>query len=402
MSSEDHNRSDETSHLFKDAPEDKDESTDKSSLGRYLIGTVVLLVAVLTFPVTTACAQALGGVVPPFELNLWRYLAELVLITPLFLAKGRDVKPERSQVMWLLLAALMSSSYNVCYYTASLYLPLATQAGVSGALNLVILSLLLLAVQRTCTIRLALAVSVALLGTVCIIQPEVIFRGHSKIMYSPVCTKDSQPLLNKTWDDFEISTQPFIGLAANFTVTSELTTDVSSLSSSSSSSSWPSSSSSSSSSSSPNQLIGYVLLLACSVFYCIQGNVVHKKLSDLSSSLVNFSSSVTGVAVSLVLMPVFEDPALPSSSVCMLLLLGHAAGLGISNICTQRAFQVFQPTIVALASRLYLVIAFVAQRTVMKSINAGIQNSWEIVGVSLVLIGNSISPVHELYTEFAK
>ena len=227
MSSADGGRPDETTRLLEEAPKDEDENKGKSSFSHYLISAVVLLVGVVASTVSGACAQALGGVVPPFGLNLWRYVAELVLITPFFLAKGRGVKRERSQVKWLLLAAVMSSNY-VCYYTASLYLPLATLSGLVGVSTLIIVSLVTLIADRKCTIPLAVAVLLVLPGAIFITQPEIIFHVYSKIVYNPVCTKDSQPPLNKTWDESKMSSQNFIGFPANLvTVTSELTTNLS-------------------------------------------------------------------------------------------------------------------------------------------------------------------------------
>ena len=394
MSSEDCRRSDETIQLVEDARENEHENTKRLSFSHYLISAVVLLIGVIACPLSAACAQALGGVVPPFELNLWRYVAELVLITPVFLAKGRDVKPERNQVKWLLLAALMSNSYNVCFYTASLYLPLATQSGLFGVSSLITMSLVALVADRKCTIPLAVAVSLVLPGAIFLTQPEVIFHQHSKVVYNPVCKKDSHPLLNKTWDESEMNTQDFIGFPANLvTVTSELKTN---LSSASSASPWYSSSSSA-----PNQVIGYVLTVGSSIFVTVEAYAVNKKMSDLDSSLVNFCVSVTGIVVSVVLTAIFEEFTFPSTTVCIPILLGHGLSLGISNICQLRSFQVFQPTIVSLAYRLCLVLAFVAQRTVMKSINPGNQNNLEIVGISLVLIGNSLNPLYQIYTQLA-
>ena len=397
MSSKDCGRSNECIQLVEDAAKDEDENKEKSSFSHYLMSVVVLLVGVVAAPVTGACAQALGGVVPPFELNLWRYVAELVLITPFFLAKSRDFKPERSQVKWLLLAALMSSSYNVCFYTAALYLPLATQSGLASVFSLIILSVVTLTADRKCTIPLAVAVLLVLTGAIFMTQPEVIFHAHSKIVYNPVCTKDTQPLLNKTWDEYGMNTQDFIGFSTNLvTFTSELTTNLSSRSSALAATQF-----SSSSPSAPNQVIGYALMMGSSSCIAAQAYVVNKKLSDLHYSLVNFCVSVTGIAVSVTLTTIFEEFTFPATVACTLLLLGHGIALGITNISQLRSFQVFQPTIVSLAFRLCLVLAFVAQRTVMKSVNPGNQNNWEIVGILLVLIGNSLNPLYQIYMQLA-
>ena len=128
---------------------------------------------------------------------------------------------------------------------------------------------------------------------------------------------------------------------------------------------------------------------------------MNKKLSDLHYSLVIFCVSVTGIAVSVILTTIFEEFTFPSTVACTLFLLGHGISLGITNICELRSFQVFQPTVVSLAFRLCLVLAFVAQRTVMKSINPGNQNNWEIVGILLILIGNSFNPLYQIYMQLA-
>ena len=156
---------------------------------------------------------------------------------------------------------------TVSYYTACLYLPLATQSGLAAVFSIIILSFVTLIADRKCTIPLAVAVLLVLTGTIFVIQPKVIFHMHPKIVYNPVCTKDTQPLLNKTWDESEINSQDFIDFPANpVTVTSQLTTNLSSRSSASTASPC-----SSSSSSAPDQVIGYALMMGSSSSYSCPG-----------------------------------------------------------------------------------------------------------------------------------
>ena len=159
-----------------------------------------------------------------------------------------------------------------------MYPTLSELAGVS---TLVTVSLVTLITDRKCTIPLVAAVLLVLPGAMFITQPEVIFNAHSKIVYNPVCTKDTQPPLNETWGESEMNTREFTGFSANFvTVISELTTK---LSSASAASPW-----SSSSSSAPNQVIGCLLAVGASISLAAQSYIVNKKLSDLHYSLVNF------------------------------------------------------------------------------------------------------------------
>ena len=139
--------SSEVRKLFEDTQEDDKESKKllkQSSLAGTIVGCVSLLVVVVSSSVGAACAQSLGGTIAPFELNLWRYAAELLLVAAPVIKRG-SLRPESRHVWWLLAAGLLSSGYNIFFFTSTTFLPMGiahvTTSGVvtvfTGLLTLV-------------------------------------------------------------------------------------------------------------------------------------------------------------------------------------------------------------------------------------------------------------------------
>ncbi len=106
------------------AEDDKKDTKKHLSLSQ-IVNCTVLVVSVISFTISVGCAQALGGIIPPFELNLWRYLAEFLMVAPLVL-KRNLVIPEKRHVVWIVVVCVASWAFNILLYTASTYLPLGT------------------------------------------------------------------------------------------------------------------------------------------------------------------------------------------------------------------------------------------------------------------------------------
>lgn len=101
-----------------------------------------------------ACsAQALGGLVPPFEL------------------KCLSIVPEKRQIIWLMLVALASSSFNGFYYTSVVYLSVGTIGGLQPSLGLIFVALATLALDRQCPWHVVVASVICIHGVLLVTQP---------------------------------------------------------------------------------------------------------------------------------------------------------------------------------------------------------------------------------------
>ncbi len=100
---------------------------------------------------------------------------------------------------------------------------------------------------------------------------------------------------------------------------------------------------------------------------------------------------------SVIPMLIFENVTMPETATCGLLLAGHAlrAGGGAVLIVTSASF--ISPVVLSLVMTLQVVVMFLCQYTLMKSVAPGKHNAVEIVGAVVVLLGNTINPLYKLY-----
>lgn len=94
----------------------------------YLIGSIVGL----SWAVSAGCSQALGGYVPAFELNLWRYAALFILVLPFLLYKKSNVITTKQQGCYLAIHCVSIVMTNLAYYEAYIYLPAGTLGGMEA------------------------------------------------------------------------------------------------------------------------------------------------------------------------------------------------------------------------------------------------------------------------------
>ncbi len=181
--------------LFQDLEDDPaPPSWSKTFLG-YLAGVLNAVLASLGL----ICAHALGGLVPPFELNAWRFLAQLVLISPLLVYQRESIIPERKHVTGIGLVCMFVIGANLWYYTASTYLPVGTLGGFSPSVALISAALIKLVWDRDCSWYTAVSVVLCVGGVVLVIQPYFLFPDTNTYdAYTPVCRPHSDVPGNHT------------------------------------------------------------------------------------------------------------------------------------------------------------------------------------------------------------
>ena len=152
---------------------------------------------VITEVIGTSCAQALGGVIPPFELNLWRFLAELTLLLPVVSVKCINVIIERKYIVWIAVRCICLCISNLLLFTAAIHLPVGTLAGVQDSSLLILSAVITSVISRKCKIHVMCAVVICITGIILVSQPEFIFKDAPNYRYLPVCTnlKPSEQLL---------------------------------------------------------------------------------------------------------------------------------------------------------------------------------------------------------------
>lgn len=373
------------------ASEDKELLTDDGSkdiqdnttFPERVLGYLSAVLSTLATVVGISFAQALGGIIPPFELNLFRFVAEFLLVVPIVWYKGISVIPDKKYILWITLLSSFSCILNICVYTAALFLAVGEMGAIDVAFVIIITGIVTLAGAGAgdCSKRLILPSALCLVGIIFLTQPNLIFKNRKSVSFNPVCGRS--PKLEQECNDTYV--EQFI--LSNTTENTPSDND------------WHVFGTVGHA---KGEFIGYGLILSGCILKSASFFISNKNLVGLPSVVVNFWISVVGIIVSALCMLCFETFSLPDSVECSFIMVGHGFGASASSILTQTASQLIAPVILSIVKTLKVVLSFLAQFTVMRNINPGRHNVEEIIGAVLVFVGNIILPLSELHNQYIK
>ena len=334
-----------------------------------IITATMLLIVVLCSTISVCCAQALGGLIPEFELNMWRFLAHLLIISPVAIVRKISVLPSREDALWIGIISFMYILYNMFYFQSTIHLPLGTIAGMSRGLTLICVSMVTVTMFKECTLPITLSCGLCILGMVFISQPDFMFgdlinnlnKNHT---LRSLCYKRSGDTKNE-----------FLCNASTNNTSQTFNKHDNEVA--------------------LNVGLGYIFILLSSCAMCTIYFARNKKVPNVHWVLINQWVGVCGFVVSFVFMLIFEDIILPGSVPCILLLCGHAIAASLSTTANQFVLQHVSPVIIALFTSLELVSLGIAQYTFMKNINPGKGNALEIIGMGTVLLCNLVGPMYQ-------
>ena len=356
--------------------EDHEDNQQENALyHNYKLGVSIALFVVLCVSASAACAQALGGFVPTFQLNMWRFVAQFLIVLPVIIVKRIPVLPTREHIPWIAATCLLYNLFNIFYYTAAIHLPLGTMGGISRTFRLIAVSVITLIISNEFTFILGFSVVMCTTGSVLIAQPEFMFHGMNT---NTSIQNRHHPLCQNT-PDYHKDT-----LLYNISITTINTTDVTQ---------------NKSNSLVFNEPLGYVLLLLSAGAAAPMYFIANKQLVDSSAMVVSFWVAVAGAVPSAVLMLFFEEFTFPRTTTCLLLLVGHAFGTGSGTPGNQMALRYITPVILSLIFCLQVVFLCVAQYTFMSKINPGKGNAAEAAGVVVVFIGSAAGPLYATFVQ---
>ena len=358
-------------HFKSDSDDGAAENTPQLSK-KYTLGIYMWLIAVTVLEcVSVACAQALGGVIPHLELNLWRYSAQMTLVLPAIIVKHINVLPEKGYTLWIGCRCVANNITNIGLFTSTLYLAIGTTEGLESSTVLILAAIVGGIILRECQFHVAFAVMVCVTGIILVSQPDFIFQGilaveSSSYGYHPLCTSEAQTFYNSTTND---SSSSF-----NRTVTDTPTE--------------------------PDQVTGYLLITGAAVAKVISFFITNRTMKDLNPFISLFWIGLSGIGLSLVGMLLFETVSTPSSLRCWMLLLGHAFTTSMFTFSVEVLLRKVNPLVFALINSSKVAIAFLFQYFIMKNINRGAYNDVEVIGAVLLLIGNIIGPAFKYYSQW--
>ena len=328
-----------------------------------------------------ACAQALQGAVPPFELNLSRYVAQTILCLTLILIQRLSMKLERPQVPPMLLAGLFSNIFNLSYYTASAMLPLGTQLVFTSLFQLItsiIFNKVIL--KKSIQWQKFIFMGLVVVGLVLVLQPPFLFPEPGEDIGPN--SRNTTTLKNATYNYrptyLKLMKYP-IGMN-NATSQSVVPTMAAA---------------------EPNNIakdaVAYVLCVIAGFSSTARATVYRVALPSVNLSVIGFWVGILGVVPSVAFMFFMEQPVIKLAALQFLILFGHSFGAASYSTFNIYAQQRLSPITWALMDNTKIIFNFALQYTVLANINPGNGNVLELVGAFVALAGIGGVPLFEIY-----
>ena len=309
-----------------------------------LAGYLSAISAGLSVTIGSACAQILNGIIPPFELNVWRYAAEAFMSACLVVFTQTDVRIPHIKVPWVILLTVLNVILNTAFYTAAIYLSLGILELFKISISFIaalLLSKRFLYKQTVCFQYVAFIV--ILIGQFLLLQPCFLFQA-------------------KCHNDLSISIN-----ATNKGINSELEY--------------------STSSSSASSLIGYVLVVIASLSSSLRQFVYRCQVQDISTSVVSLWTGTLGLLLSLIIMIYLETPIILLENLDIWLLIGHAVCTACAGILDTHSQQNLHPMVFTILLNIKVVFGFVLQFAFPQIFIQSVHNIWGFVGIALCVLG---------------
>ena len=100
----------------------------------YVLTFLSIMVVSLSLP----CVQILDDIVPKFELNSWRFMAQLTLLIPVVGWNKSNLSISMNHWPVLLVLFIDNALYNLLFFWAAIYLPVGTLMGMNQTTVLVV------------------------------------------------------------------------------------------------------------------------------------------------------------------------------------------------------------------------------------------------------------------------
>ena len=308
-----------------------------------LAATIAVLVAIVTETMSLACAQALQDVIPPFQLNLFRYIVQLILTVIIILFKrpkmGIDCIITK---LYLSVACIVNSILNVSFFSASSRLPLGTFVILMSVMQIIsVLVLHKMIFKETVPLIKVIIIPLILVGLYLMLEPQL---EQMKVeLFKTTCPAT----VNNT-----------IPSLMDYNVTDNVSRNT----------------------------IGVVLAIIAGISATGYSAVINRNLQHVDMFVISLWLSLVGTVGSFLLTAYIDPPQYHLTLTQGLLLLGHASGSVIASGLHIYGFQYVPLVTWAIIDNLRIILNIVLQYTVMRSIVPVRGNAYEISGMVVVFI----------------
>lgn len=359
-----------------------DEIKGSQSTLMELFGQLLAVITALSWTVSSSCSQALGGFVPRFQLNMFRFMLLWLMMLPVIIYKETPIWPERSHAVYLSILCVLMTFTNLVYYEASIYIPLGTFGGLESTCIIILTAFITSVQHKRLFPIMMLSVMVSISGIVCLTQPEFIFgqvASNVSIDTTPVCVHPTKTYAHRLSNLTESAmTSP--GNETNYAISALYDTGQPTVI--------------------KDSFKGYLFSVASSVTYTAVIVLQNKYLQGADIQLLLFWLGLFGMLSSGIIMFAVETPTFPSSATCVALLFGHSITAWAATVTQVASLYLISPFAFSILVSLQLVFLLVAQFTVLQDINPGHRNIEEVIGAMLVLLASISKPAYTLCTNW--
>jgi drug/metabolite transporter (DMT)-like permease len=321
-----------------------------------------LLLSVLCGSIGSAAVQVLNGAVPEFQLNAWRFAVQWLLMIPVVIIRGCELKIPCKKLPLMGLTILLLNAVNVFLFTAYIYLPLGLADGLTNAVILTGNAALSICIKTDRKLTLYLGAVLCLIGLVLMVQPEFIFSGVD--LPPPPVTNWTSPCvgnvirMSSTGTTGQSATPTRIGL--------------------------------------PPDVLGYVFALIASGLIIAYYHAISRLVSDVDPFSFSYWNAVVGSLLSVLLMVSFEEVTFLPPGMCLGLLLLHCLGTSAASVAPAWCLKYITPSVCAMitTSKMGIMVGF--QYTLLADVQPGLHNWLEVFGAVLCFCGMLGGPLTEI------
>lgn len=427
-------------HGYEPLPDKFEERGQSPPPGKLMTmaGCLVALAGTASSVITFSCVQAMGDFVPGFELTLCRFVVQLLVVSLIVLVKNQDIRVPWGCIPFICIVAVFSTAGSYSFFEAAKHLSAGTVGCANPTLILGILSIVYSILAKRCRLYVVVGISVCIIGSMLYAQPEFMFGEDTsdRNMHPITCgkhhkdeheAKEGRHTTPKPGVKNATTTTPYDGIHANnYTTTpyghlkittlptvasAEENTTTDNISDNSSSDSivvlkrarkgWSfyEITHESGNSLDTDLEIGYMFVAVNAVCFCILVLVTKAKLESVNPFVLSFWLGLTGIVISLVVMILWESPSFPWTADCLFFLSVFALVGGGSQMFHLWAISLLPPTVFAAFFALSTIFYCVVQYTLLTKVSPSKFNAWELIGASLVVLGNIVRLSYTVYEE---
>ena len=379
--------------------EDEDDNNE-TSRRKFLIGITGAFGLAFASVTGIACIQLMDQIPPDFELTVFRFIIGFIFTTIYLSAKQKLPRIEKCNIKWMIAVAICSLSYNVFIYNH--FLKSITFLGIQSvqrSMNIV-LSLILSKIFLRVKISFAKGLSAVLVlgGLVVILAAQYVeetscsqktaenrnISSVTKDMEIPMhYTTKNRTILDKSTElddsveEIAAMDNTTVGLNTSFSnprVEKEacihsISTVIATV------------------------FLSLGALAACLNSLAVSGTTLRKE----NTVVITFWEFLLGIAASLMILLVFEEPTFPDNMRDILLLVGHGVSASSVTYFNILAVQNIDINLYYITISLTLPLSLMLQFTVLHSVNPNANLTMSITGMIVIFALVLFLPIYEYF-----